>query len=99
MTEDGTQNLIENLVSRLEAYAANLEKIVSDRTKQYQEQKDRADDLLYQILPRPVRVANILLVSKHSWAFGIPIPSRNDSLSIPNPENLNPASPNLLFQS
>lgn len=54
LTEDKNQNLFENLVSRLDAYATNLEKIVSDRTKQYQEQKDRADDLLYQILPRPV---------------------------------------------
>lgn len=39
-------------MSMLEKYANNLEKIVDERTHQVLEERRRADQLLYQLLPR-----------------------------------------------
>jgi len=44
-------NLVENLLHRLEQYALNLESLVEERTAAYHEEKQKADDLLYQMLP------------------------------------------------
>ena len=45
-------NLLDNLLSRMEQYAYNLESLVEERTADYLEQKKRAEDLLYLMLPR-----------------------------------------------
>ena len=50
-TGDTGANLLDNLLSRMEQYANNLEGLVEARTKDYLEQKKRAEDLLYLMLP------------------------------------------------
>ena len=45
-------NLVDNLLIRLENYARNLEEQVKDRTADYLEEKKRAEDLLYRMLPQ-----------------------------------------------
>lgn len=45
-------NLLDNLLSRMEQYAYNLETLVEERTADYLEQKKKAEDLLYMMLPR-----------------------------------------------
>jgi atrial natriuretic peptide receptor A len=56
-TEGGASgSLLDNLLSRMEQYAYNLEALVDERTADYLEQKKRAEDLLYMMLPRSVAV-------------------------------------------
>ena len=43
---------MDNLLSRLEQYAYNLEALVEERTVDYLEQKKRAEEILYLMLPR-----------------------------------------------
>lgn len=45
-------NILDNLLLRMEHYANNLEVLVEERTADYLEQKKRAEDLLYMMLPR-----------------------------------------------
>ncbi|XP_078493550.1 atrial natriuretic peptide receptor 1-like [Ciona intestinalis] len=52
--KDNPGNLVENLLHRMEQYAINLEGLVEERTAAYMEEKRKADDLLYQMLPVPV---------------------------------------------
>ncbi|KAK1154732.1 atrial natriuretic peptide receptor 1-like [Acipenser oxyrinchus oxyrinchus] len=47
-------NILDNLLSRMEQYANNLEELVEERTHAYLEEKRRAEALLYQILPHSV---------------------------------------------
>ncbi|CAG5121053.1 unnamed protein product, partial [Candidula unifasciata] len=49
-----TGNLLDNLMRRMELYANNLEKLVEDKTVELREEKKKSEELLYQILPRPV---------------------------------------------
>ena len=51
-TEGSAANLLDNLLSRMEQYAYNLESLVQERTADYLEQKRRAEELLYTMLPR-----------------------------------------------
>ena len=44
-------NIMDNLMKRMEQYANNLESLVEDRTKAYMEEKKRAEELLYRMLP------------------------------------------------
>lgn len=44
--------LTENLLSRMEQYANELESIVEERTAQLAEEKKKTEELLYQILPK-----------------------------------------------
>ncbi|KAG7458595.1 hypothetical protein MATL_G00222120 [Megalops atlanticus] len=50
----GSGNILDDLLSRMEQYATNLEEIVSERTAQLVEEKRKAESLLTQMLPRPV---------------------------------------------
>ena len=45
-------NILDNLLTRMEQYANNLEFLVDERTKDYFEEKRKCEDLLYQLLPR-----------------------------------------------
>lgn len=47
-----SSNILDNLLSRMEQYANNLEELVEDRTQAYLEEKRKAEALLYQILPQ-----------------------------------------------
>jgi len=47
-------NILDNLLSRMEQYANNLEELVEERTQAYLEEKRKAEALLYQILPQSV---------------------------------------------
>ncbi|OQV25922.1 Atrial natriuretic peptide receptor 1 [Hypsibius exemplaris] len=52
--ENESGNLLDNLLQRMEQYANNLESLVQERTADYLEQKRKAEELLYQLLPRAV---------------------------------------------
>ncbi|CAM1295059.1 NPR2 (predicted) [Pycnogonum litorale] len=47
-------NILDNLLSRMEQYANNLEALVEERTADYLEEKRKAEELLYQLLPKSV---------------------------------------------
>ncbi|XP_038211303.1 atrial natriuretic peptide receptor 1 [Zerene cesonia] len=47
-------NLMDDLLSRMEQYANNLESLVEEKTEQLSMEKRRSEELLYQVLPRPV---------------------------------------------
>jgi len=51
---DSSGNLLDNLLHRMEQYACNLEGLVEERTADYLEQKQRAENLLYMMLPQSV---------------------------------------------
>ncbi|NXU26035.1 ANPRA protein, partial [Thalassarche chlororhynchos] len=48
---ESSSNILDNLLSRMEQYANNLEELVEERTQAYLEEKRKAEALLYQILP------------------------------------------------
>ncbi|XP_042694387.1 atrial natriuretic peptide receptor 2 [Centrocercus urophasianus] len=52
--KEGSTSILDNLLSRMEQYANNLEKLVEERTQAYLEEKRKAENLLYQILPHSV---------------------------------------------
>ncbi|XP_042307538.1 LOW QUALITY PROTEIN: atrial natriuretic peptide receptor 2 [Sceloporus undulatus] len=52
--KEGATSILDNLLSRMEQYANNLEKLVEERTQAYLEEKRKAENLLYQILPHSV---------------------------------------------
>ncbi|XP_064471809.1 atrial natriuretic peptide receptor 1-like [Ornithodoros turicata] len=52
--ESESGNILDNLLSRMEQYANNLESLVEERTADYLEEKRKAEDLLYQLLPKSV---------------------------------------------
>ncbi|RWS28371.1 atrial natriuretic peptide receptor 1-like protein, partial [Leptotrombidium deliense] len=47
-------NFLENLLSRMEQYTNNLEQLVEQRTNAFLEEKQKSEELLYEILPRTV---------------------------------------------
>lgn len=51
--------LVDNLLGRMEQYANNLESLVEERTVDYLEQKKKAEDLLYMMLPQSI--ASVLI--------------------------------------
>ncbi|KAM6910548.1 atrial natriuretic peptide receptor 1-like [Xenentodon cancila] len=52
--KESRRNILDNLLSRMEQYANNLEELVEERTQAYHEEKRKAEALLYQILPHSV---------------------------------------------
>ncbi|KAF8560789.1 hypothetical protein P879_01343 [Paragonimus westermani] len=51
---DSSENLIDNLLERMQGITTNLEAMVDKRTSQYMDEKKRAEDLLYSMLPKSV---------------------------------------------
>lgn len=49
---DASSNILDNLLSRMEQYATNLETLVEERTADYLEEKRKCEELLYQLLPK-----------------------------------------------
>lgn len=49
-----SSNILDNLLSRMERYADNLEGLVEERTQDYLEEKRKCEELLYELLPRSV---------------------------------------------
>jgi len=47
-------NMFDNLLSRMERYANNLESLVDERTQDWLEEKRKCEDLLYELLPKSV---------------------------------------------
>lgn len=47
-----SSNILDNLLSRMEQYATNLETLVEERTADYLEEKRKCEELLYQLLPK-----------------------------------------------
>ncbi|XP_013174643.1 PREDICTED: atrial natriuretic peptide receptor 2-like, partial [Papilio xuthus] len=45
---------MDDLLRRMEQYANNLESLVEEKTEQLSMEKRRSEELLYQVLPRPV---------------------------------------------
>lgn len=45
---------MDDLLRRMEQYANNLETLVEEKTEQLSMEKRRTEELLYQVLPRPV---------------------------------------------
>ena len=43
---------MDNLLSRLEQYAENLEALVEERTQAFLDEKKKSEELLYRVLPR-----------------------------------------------
>uniref|UniRef100_A0A671M4Y9 Guanylate cyclase n=1 Tax=Sinocyclocheilus anshuiensis TaxID=1608454 RepID=A0A671M4Y9_9TELE len=54
LRKQNRSNILDNLLSRMEQYANNLEELVEERTQAYLEEKRKAEALLYQILPHLV---------------------------------------------
>ncbi|KAF5272832.1 hypothetical protein FQR65_LT00428 [Abscondita terminalis] len=52
--EYDSSNILDNLLSRMEQYANNLETLVEERTADYIEEKRKCEKLLYQLLPKTV---------------------------------------------
>lgn len=50
--EHESGNILDNLLSRMEQYANNLEAQVEERTADYLEEKKKCEELLYQLLPK-----------------------------------------------
>nr|CAD7441476.1 unnamed protein product [Timema bartmani] len=53
-------NILDNLLSRMEQYANNLEALVEERTADYLEEKKKCEELLYRLLPKSVASQLIL---------------------------------------
>lgn len=45
-------NIMDNMLSKMEKYTENLEKVVANRTEQLLEEKKKTDALLYRMLPQ-----------------------------------------------
>ncbi|CAD5111743.1 DgyrCDS1026 [Dimorphilus gyrociliatus] len=56
VNKQGNEPLMEQLLSRMQHYAENLETLVEERTADYLEEKKKAENLLYMMLPKSVAV-------------------------------------------
>ena len=61
------QNIVDQLLSRMEKYANKLEALVEERTEEMLEEKRKAENLLYEVLPRYVIILKIHALLKIWW--------------------------------
>ena len=59
-------NILDNLLSRMEQYADNLEQLVEERTQSYLVEKEKCENLLYELLPPSVADKLIHKVTQQS---------------------------------
>merc|ERR1711970_1184224 len=59
----GSGNILDNLLSRMERYANNLETLVEERTQDYLDEKKKCENLLFELLPKSV--ASKLIQGQH----------------------------------
>ena len=52
--DNKSSNILDNLLSRMEQYANNLESLVEERTQSYLEEKKKCENLLHELLPASV---------------------------------------------
>lgn len=52
--DNESSNILDNLLSRMELYANNLEALVEERTADYLVEKQKCEELLYELLPKSV---------------------------------------------
>ena len=52
--DNNSSNILDNLLSRMEQYADNLETVVEERTQSYLEEKKKCENLLHELLPPSV---------------------------------------------
>ena len=50
--DNESSNILDNLLSRMELYANNLEALVEERTADYLVEKQKCEELLYELLPK-----------------------------------------------
>ncbi|XP_013784120.1 atrial natriuretic peptide receptor 1-like, partial [Limulus polyphemus] len=48
----GSGNFLDNLLTRMEQYATNLEQLVEEKTSAFLEEKKKSEELLYQVIPK-----------------------------------------------
>lgn len=49
---DRVINIVDNMIKRMDDYAANLEIKIEERTRDLHEEKRKTDMLLYRMLPK-----------------------------------------------
>lgn len=54
MASDQHTNIMDHMMVLMESYAQELEKLVTERTKELMQEKRLSEALLYQMLPVPV---------------------------------------------
>ena len=64
--DSNTSNILDNLLSRMEQYADNLEQLVEERTQSYLVEKEKCENLLYELLPPSVADKLIHKVTQQS---------------------------------
>ena len=62
---------MDNLLTRMEQYANNLESLVEDRTRNYLEEKSKCEDLLHELLPKSVATDLINKKSVSAQSFEV----------------------------
>ena len=63
---ESSHNILDNLLTRMEQYADNLEQLVEERTQNYLVEKEKCENLLYELLPPSVADKLIHKVNKVS---------------------------------
>ncbi|KAM4600545.1 atrial natriuretic peptide receptor 1-like [Polymixia lowei] len=63
--QESRKNILDNLLSRMEQYANNLEELVEERTQAYHEERRKAEALLYQILPQYVLILQYQILPQY----------------------------------
>ena len=52
--DNKSSNILDNLLTRMEQYANNLETLIEERTQSYLEEKEKCENLLHELLPPSV---------------------------------------------
>ena len=58
-----SDNFLDNLLKRNMQYATNLEGLVDERTALYLEEKNHAENLLYQLIPKQVLLFGLEVIA------------------------------------